>query len=148
MKEKKKKKKNAIRSHDEIERASHLCSGLLQILSRSICVLRAISTRRCEPQNPIPSLFCGGRQVLRDENNIYMIFPYCGGGELFNVVTTSSGGRLSEARAKSIFRDVLAGMSFMHGRGVCHRWVEKAKGGGAGRGARGYYRKLKRQGED
>ena len=63
--------------------------------------------------------------MLRDENNIYMIFPYCRGGELFNVVTTSSSRRLSEARAKTIFRDVLVGMSFVHGLDVCHRWVEK-----------------------
>ena len=75
--------------------------------------------------------------MLRDENNIYMIFPYCRGGELFNVV--SSSRRLHEAIAKTIFRDVLVGLSFVHGLGVCHRWVEKAKGGGTGRGARGCY---------
>ena len=77
-----------------------------------------------------------------------MIFPYCDGGELFKVVTTASSRRLSEARAKIVFHNVLVGMSFVHGLGVCHRWVKNAKGGGAGRGARGCYRKLKRQGED
>ncbi|CAM9289963.1 unnamed protein product, partial [Ascophyllum nodosum] len=50
-----------------------------------------------------------------------MIFPYCDGGELFKVVTTASSRRLSEARAKIVFHNVLVGMSFVHGLGVCHR---------------------------
>ncbi|CAM9989773.1 unnamed protein product [Laminaria digitata] len=58
-------------------------------------------------------------EVLRDSEYMYVIMPFCTGGELFNVVSERRG--LSEDNARHIFRDLLSGMAFLHNLNICHR---------------------------
>lgn len=58
-------------------------------------------------------------QVLRDAEYIYVVLPYCHGGELFRVVSVSRG--ISEERARPMFRGLLDGMAFLHSLQICHR---------------------------
>ncbi|CAN0068044.1 unnamed protein product, partial [Scytosiphon promiscuus] len=58
-------------------------------------------------------------QVLRDAEYIYVVLPYCHGGELFRKV--SANRRLSEDIARPMFRGLLAGMACLHSLQICHR---------------------------
>lgn len=56
---------------------------------------------------------------MRDERRIYIVAPFCNGGELFDVV--AERGRLEEDEARPLFRQALRGLLFLKKRGVCHR---------------------------
>lgn len=58
--------------------------------------------------------------MLRDDDYIYVVLPFCNGGELFSVVSATRG--LSEDAARPIFRGLLAGMAFLHSLHICHRY--------------------------
>lgn len=51
--------------------------------------------------------------------NVYSILEFCGGGELFDEVL--SYGRLTEGRAKFIFKQLVAGLTHMESVGLAHR---------------------------
>ena len=61
----------------------------------------------------------GNQKALQVTGYIYAIMPYCQGGELFGLISRCT--RLPESDAKIIFGDVLAGMSYVHALGICHR---------------------------
>ncbi|POM80546.1 CAMK protein kinase [Phytophthora palmivora] len=57
---------------------------------------------------------CGG--------NLYLIFPFCSGGDLFDVVRHSPlDGRLPETTARRFLRDVVRGLLCMKQNGLAHR---------------------------
>uniref|UniRef100_M4C4E0 Protein kinase domain-containing protein n=1 Tax=Hyaloperonospora arabidopsidis (strain Emoy2) TaxID=559515 RepID=M4C4E0_HYAAE len=57
---------------------------------------------------------CGG--------NLYLVFPFCSGGDLFNVVRHSPvDGRLPEATARRFIRDVVRGLLCLKHNGLAHR---------------------------
>ncbi|CAM9501836.1 unnamed protein product [Pylaiella littoralis] len=58
-------------------------------------------------------------EVLQDDHYIYVVLPFCDGGELFSAVSTTRG--LSEDVARPMFRGLLAGMGFLHSLQICHR---------------------------
>lgn len=58
-------------------------------------------------------------QALRDEDNIYIVTPFYGGGEVFDVV--ADRGQLEESEARPLFRQVLDGLLYLKKYGVCHR---------------------------
>eukprot|EP00903_Cladosiphon_okamuranus_P007070 g6871.t1 len=58
-------------------------------------------------------------EALQDNAYIYVVLPFCTGGELFSVVSANRG--LSENTARPIFRGLLAGMTFLHNLQICHR---------------------------
>ncbi|CAB1100776.1 unnamed protein product [Ectocarpus sp. CCAP 1310/34] len=69
-------------------------------------------------------------EVLRDEEYIYVVLPFCDGGELYSRVSHPSTGLgpaastgLNEDVARPIIRGLLAGMAFLHGHQICHRDV-------------------------
>ncbi|CAM9316217.1 unnamed protein product [Ectocarpus sp. 6 AP-2014] len=69
-------------------------------------------------------------EVLRDEEYIYVVLPFCNGGELYSAVSPPSTGLvpaastgLNEDVARPIIRGLLAGMAFLHGHQICHRDV-------------------------
>jgi serine/threonine protein kinase len=59
------------------------------------------------------------RDVIRDEEHLYLVMEYLEGGELFDYIIGHS--RLSEARARIIFRDLLSALEYCHGNLVVHR---------------------------
>ena len=70
---------------------------------------------------PLPFFFPRNRrtQALQDNEYIYVVLPFCTGGELFSIVSANRG--LSEDTARPIFRGLLAGMAFLHDLQICHR---------------------------
>lgn len=47
------------------------------------------------------------------------MLPFCNGGELFSVV--ESGGAMDERECRHWFTQVLAGLSYLQSRYICHR---------------------------
>jgi serine/threonine protein kinase len=66
-------------------------------------------------------------EVLLDRENLYVVMPYCGSGDLFHFLqeaqrlnTTTPG--LPEPEARFLFRQVMAGLRHLHyTKGICHR---------------------------
>lgn len=58
--------------------------------------------------------------MLQDAEYVYVVLPFCNGGELFSVVSANRG--LSEEDARPIFRGMLSGMAFLHSLQICHRY--------------------------
>lgn len=50
---------------------------------------------------------------------IYIMMENMGGGELFKLVAKEKG--MSEPRAAAYFQQIMLGVAYCHGRGVCHR---------------------------
>mmetsp|Transcript_1709 Transcript_1709/g.3597 ORF Transcript_1709/g.3597 Transcript_1709/m.3597 type:complete len:458 (-) Transcript_1709:815-2188(-) len=57
--------------------------------------------------------------VYADDRNMYMILPYCAGGDFFNLVESSES--FSEAEARYWFRQILDGLATLQKYGICHR---------------------------
>jgi 5'-AMP-activated protein kinase catalytic alpha subunit len=57
--------------------------------------------------------------LLKDENNYYVIMEFCPNGELFQFIVDRN--RLSEFEAKPILRQMLEGLEYIHSKGVSHR---------------------------
>lgn len=58
-------------------------------------------------------------ECLHDPDFIYAVLPFCNGGELFSVV--ESGGAMDERECRHWFTQVLAGLSYLQSRYICHR---------------------------
>lgn len=58
-------------------------------------------------------------ECLHDADFIYAVLPFCNGGELFSVV--ESGGAMEEAECRHWFTQILAGLSYLQSRYICHR---------------------------
>lgn len=67
----------------------------------------------------------GCHEVLCDDKNIYMIMPFCSGGELLQhmqTTTTNNGmSGLDENEARFWFRQILNGLHHLQSHGICHR---------------------------
>lgn len=67
----------------------------------------------------------GSIEVIQDDKFLYTIMPYCNGGDLYshviNKVASSDEGRISEAKARGYFLDILEGLYHMQKKGVVHR---------------------------
>lgn len=60
-------------------------------------------------------------QALWDKDNIYIVTPFCGGGEVFDAM--ADRGQFEEVEARPLFRQALAGLLHLKRHGVCHRYV-------------------------
>jgi serine/threonine protein kinase len=58
-------------------------------------------------------------ECLHDADFIYAVLPFCNGGELFSVV--ESGGAMDERECRHWFTQVIAGLSYLQSRYICHR---------------------------
>ncbi|XP_059633597.1 CBL-interacting serine/threonine-protein kinase 1-like [Cornus florida] len=58
-------------------------------------------------------------EVLASKTKIYMVLQYVNGGELFDRI--ASKGKLSEARGRKLFQQLIDGVSYCHNKGVYHR---------------------------
>lgn len=62
-------------------------------------------------------------EVLFDGANLNVVMPYCGSGDLFELLqeSQSTGKGFSEAVARYWFRQIIAGIQHLHSKGICHR---------------------------
>jgi serine/threonine protein kinase len=62
-------------------------------------------------------------EVLFDGSNLNVVMPYCGSGDLFQLLNESQtmGTGFSEPVARYWFRQIMAGVQYLHGKGICHR---------------------------
>lgn len=65
----------------------------------------------------------GTIEVLFDGSSLNVVMPYCGSGDLFELLQESqaNGKGFSEGVARYWFRQVISGMQHLHSRGICHR---------------------------
>jgi len=61
----------------------------------------------------------GCRQVLQDEENIYVVMRYCDSGEL--LAMKGNQARFREGQARYWFRQLIRGVRYLHSVGICHR---------------------------
>ena len=59
--------------------------------------------------------------VLADDRHVYLIMPYCDGGDLLSIL--ESRGRLEESVARHIFKQLLSALELFQSVGICHRDV-------------------------
>ncbi|CAN0369749.1 unnamed protein product [Ectocarpus sp. 6 AP-2014] len=52
------------------------------------------------------------------ETHVYVVTPYCGGGDLLKMVEPGEG--TGEQHARKWFRQILFGLAHVHSRGLCH----------------------------
>jgi serine/threonine protein kinase len=62
-------------------------------------------------------------EVLFDGENLNVVMPYAGSGDLFQLLQDSqeSGTGFTEGEARFWFRQIIDGLRYLHSRGVCHR---------------------------
>jgi len=58
-------------------------------------------------------------QVTETETDIYLVLEHISGGELFDYIVARE--RLSEKEARSVFRQILSAVIYIHSRGLAHR---------------------------
>jgi serine/threonine protein kinase len=59
-------------------------------------------------------------EALQDDHNIYLVLPFCDGGEICQWFERSRF-MMKEDVARGFFRQMLSGLQFLHARGVVHR---------------------------
>jgi serine/threonine protein kinase len=110
---------------DVFERTEH--QRAIKVYSKR--VLRAQQGRTAEnPLTEITALqfigdnhpnIMGQIECCTDEDNIYSVMRYCPGGELFDFI--DAHGPMSYGQARAMFRQLLNGLSHLHGLGIGHR---------------------------
>uniref|UniRef100_A0A7N0ULE0 non-specific serine/threonine protein kinase n=1 Tax=Kalanchoe fedtschenkoi TaxID=63787 RepID=A0A7N0ULE0_KALFE len=78
-------------------------------------IVREISTLKLLKHPNVVRLY----EVIASKSKIYMVLEYVNGGELFDII--ASRGRLSEARGRRLFQQLIDAVSYCHDRGVYHR---------------------------
>lgn len=58
-------------------------------------------------------------EVIETPTEIFLVMEFAAGGDLFDYVATN--GKLSEDKARGIFRELLSALAFCHYEGVVHR---------------------------
>lgn len=92
-------------------------------------VLRALQGRTAEnPLTEITALqfigdnhpnIMGQVECCTDDDNIYSIMRFCPGGELFDFI--DQNGPMENPQAKSMFTQLMSGLSHLHSLGIGHR---------------------------
>ncbi|RMZ54148.1 hypothetical protein APUTEX25_005304 [Auxenochlorella protothecoides] len=59
------------------------------------------------------------REYFEEGNKAYLVMEYLGGGELLDAVLDI--GHYSENEARIIFRQIVAGVGYLHSKGIAHR---------------------------
>lgn len=60
--------------------------------------------------------------LLKDENNYYIIMELCSSGELYEQILENE--RLSEIEAKYYMKQILEALCYVHNLGICHRDIK------------------------
>lgn len=53
---------------------------------------------------------------------LYLVFEYCAGGEVYDVVMKE--GNMNEKQAAAIFYQLFLALNYLHGKKVCHRDIK------------------------
>merc|ERR1740139_157149 len=61
------------------------------------------------------------KDVLLDDHCLYMVLPYCNGGEFFDRLYNES--KFTEPHARYWMRQILSGLQYLQSVGICHRDV-------------------------
>eukprot|EP00814_Leptocylindrus_danicus_P013558 CAMPEP_0116047290 /NCGR_PEP_ID=MMETSP0321-20121206/28785_1 /TAXON_ID=163516 /ORGANISM="Leptocylindrus danicus var. danicus, Strain B650" /LENGTH=383 /DNA_ID=CAMNT_0003529105 /DNA_START=24 /DNA_END=1176 /DNA_ORIENTATION=- len=83
-------------------------------LKEIAAVQHLMSTSSSTPQHVL-SIF----EAVQDEDNLYIVMPFCRDGELFDLV--SDNASFDEIQTRSIMKQILVGVKAMHDAGICHR---------------------------
>ena len=65
-------------------------------------------------------------RVFEDARNYYMVLEHCAHRSLSAIVKALPGRRMDESRAKTLFRQVVSGVAYLHASGVIHRDLKLA----------------------
>uniref|UniRef100_UPI00358E6BD1 serine/threonine-protein kinase Chk1 isoform X1 n=2 Tax=Myxine glutinosa TaxID=7769 RepID=UPI00358E6BD1 len=93
----------------EIDRAA---AGAGQAVRKEVCVQRML--------NHMNVVRCYGHR--KDGPTQYIFLEYCSGGELFDRIEPDVG--MPERDAMMFFRQLLAGVEYLHGMGIAHRDIK------------------------
>uniref|UniRef100_A0A8C4NA83 non-specific serine/threonine protein kinase n=1 Tax=Eptatretus burgeri TaxID=7764 RepID=A0A8C4NA83_EPTBU len=93
----------------EIDRAA---AGAAHAVRKEVCVHRML--------NHINVVRCYGHR--KDGPTQYIFLEYCSGGELFDRIEPDVG--MPERDAMRLFRQLLAGVEYLHGMGIAHRDIK------------------------
>jgi len=61
------------------------------------------------------------REVILCGKYLAIVMEYADGGDLFQAVQESKSQRMNEAMARYFFQQLIAGLSYVHAQGMCHR---------------------------
>ena len=65
-------------------------------------------------------------EIFEDARNISIIMELCEGGNLFEKINilAEKDKSFSEKEAVKIFKQIISGMSYCHGQGICHHYLK------------------------
>ncbi|BES87773.1 maternal embryonic leucine zipper [Nesidiocoris tenuis] len=108
----------------KVRLATHLLTGervAIKIMEKAVLgkdlsrVLSEVEALKSLTHQHITQVY----EVINSEDYIFIIMEYCSGGELFDYIVNNK--RLSEAEARSFFRQILSAVAFLHTNGYAHR---------------------------
>lgn len=83
-----------------------------------LAALERLSTAPAHP-NVVPLI-----EAVADEHFLYLVFPFCEGGEMFELVAAAGvEGGMAEGEARACFAQVVAGLLHLKGLGMTHGYV-------------------------
>lgn len=59
---------------------------------------------------------------FEDMKKIYMVFEYCEGGDLYEMIYKF--GRIEERQAARMLYQIVLGLNYMHSQRICHRDIK------------------------
>lgn len=114
---------------DAAEQVEDLCAKRMRVVTALDRVRDEIAIMRTLYHRNIVLLF----EVIESEESdkLYMILELMTGGPCMafrpdtkQFFSAATGGPLTEKLAKSYLKDVLEGLEYLHGRGICHRDIK------------------------
>lgn len=71
---------------------------------------------------------CGGhpnvlriQNAFREKGYLHLVLEYCRKGDLYEIIGSAPNQRLTETQARIWFMHIVAGVQFLHSRGIAHR---------------------------
>ena len=111
--------------HVAVKRVDLCCARAHVTVTTRVQVVESLAQERCV-HHRLAAVPTTNLLVLQEEvqcnNNLYLVFPFCSGGDLFHVVRHSPlDGRLPEATARRFLGDVVQGLLCLKQNGLAHR---------------------------
>eukprot|EP01130_Rhizamoeba_saxonica_P008678 TRINITY_DN3503_c0_g1_i2.p1 TRINITY_DN3503_c0_g1~~TRINITY_DN3503_c0_g1_i2.p1 ORF type:complete len:580 (+),score=146.32 TRINITY_DN3503_c0_g1_i2:172-1911(+) len=87
----------------------------LEIFQRELLVLATLETSK---------YIVGALQLTETESSLYIVMDLIEGGEMFDYLTNTECGYLSEEETSKYMKDVLKGLKFLHHLDIIHRDIK------------------------